>query len=211
MPVILIVAVVAAFLIAVFGGIATVAILVMHRLNQGSADGVPAALRITVVPTATGTDVSLRIDSSGDSRLPGTLKLGLTPKDEGIDDNGTNLFTDAPIGYSQVRDGAGKPLLVAGPGTTIKDVATDGQSVSVSFRVASITGKRVIFPIPYSPSVRFGSITVQGASATTSCLQSAGAENGRLHYHSCTIDPSGVVAWGSGRWAPDDIRLELAG
>lgn len=33
----------------------------------------------------------------------------------------------------------------------------------------------------------------------------------RLHYFTCSIEPSGQIAYSRGPWAPESIRLELAG
>ena len=137
------------------------------------------------------------------------IQLYMLSKELETDFQGT-LNQVAAIGYREVRDGAGKALPIVDPGVTIKDVATDGKQAAISFTVASVAGRRVIFPIPNSSALRFNAISV-GGGWTTSCLQSSGSENGRLHYFTCTIDPSGQVRYSGGSWAPESIRLELAG
>jgi hypothetical protein len=203
-----------AVFIAVIGGavvlmlvaVVMVATLVLRRTSP--ADSVPATLAVTLTRTSTGTEVDLVINSVG-ADLPDRMDLQLTPRDQGINDDG-GPFTDAAIGYRQVRDRAGGELSIGDPPTTIKDVPTDGRRAELAFSVASAGDRRVIYPLPYSSALRFNAITVNGA-ATTSCLQSSGSENGRLHYFTCSVDPSGSLRYSGGRWAPESIRLELAG
>ena len=148
-------------------------------------------VQVTLKPTSSGTDVSLVINPAGAERLPDRLNLELTPRDRGINDSGGPL-TDAALVYSTLPD----------------ELTTDGQRASLRFSVASVGTRRVIFPVPYSSALRFNSIQVDGGS-TPSCLQSSGAENIRLHYFPCTIDPSGRVRYSGGPWAPESIRLEV--
>jgi hypothetical protein len=167
-----------------------------------------ANLQVTLAPTSTGTDVVLLIEPAGTDRLPDHLELKFTPVDQGINDDG-EPFTNAILEYGNARDSAGQGLSIIDP-VTIKDVETDGERASLSFTVVSIDGRRAIYPLPYSSAVRFNKISVEG-DATASCLRSSGAENGRLHYFTCTIDPSGRLRYSGGPWAPESIRLEPAG
>jgi hypothetical protein len=180
----------------------------IHKVAGGGSSGrVSATLTVTLAPTPAGTDVTLRITSSGD-KLPDRMDFGFVPVDDGIDDGGGNPFTGATLNYSQARDGQGRPVKISTPAVRIKDVTTDGHTASFTVRVAPVNGRAVVFPLPHSDDLRFRSVTVQGGSPSTSCLQSSGAENGRLHYHRCAISSSGAVDWGNNS-APDNLRLEL--
>jgi hypothetical protein len=129
--------------------------------------------------------------------------------DDGYNDDGGPL-TGAKLGYSQVRDGSGHALEVGDPPVEVQNVPTDGRRVSLSFQVARAAGKRVIYPVPYSPELRYSAITVRSNGAQPSCLRSSALENGRMHYSRCQLGTSGEVPNDDG-WAPEKIRLELLG
>jgi hypothetical protein len=189
--------------------IVVVATVVLRRVSPSGSDRTGASLAITLTATSTGTEVTLVIASVGGDRLPDRLDLQLTPHDQGINEDG-GPFTDASLAYNDFRDDTGHHLATGNPRITVREVPTDGMRAAFSFSVARAGGRRVVYPIPYSSAVRFSSITVTGAQPS-SCLQSSGLENGRLHFFPCTIDPSGTVNYSGGRWAPESIRLELAG
>ncbi len=204
--------------IALFGvGILVMLLLVVtafvkiSRSLENPGDlGVPVNLEATLTPGSGSTRVTLRIQPIGDDALPNPIRLQFTPIDQGLNDDGGNPFTDATLEYGQVSDRNGKALPISAPAVTVKNVPTDADGAEITFTVASVSGKRVIFPIPFSKSLRFREITVKGATTSSACLQSGAIDLGRPHYSTCTVDPSGVVNFTDGPWAPEHIRLELA-
>jgi hypothetical protein len=180
-----------------------------HSLENPGYLGVPASLEVTLTPVTAGTEVTLRITPLGDGMLPRSIRLKLMSADRGIDDSSQTTFTDGTLGYSQIRDRTGKPLPVSTPAVVVANLSTDANTAVLTFTVAAVAGKRVIYPIPYSASVHLQGITVKGETAAK-CLRSGAIEDGLLHYSPCTIDPSGAVRYTNGPWAPQFIRLELA-
>jgi hypothetical protein len=114
------------------------------RLNRQHS---VVTIGISVIPDATGTAVEVMAESA-DGSLPSKLDLELTRADDvSLTTGGSS--TGGTLRYSDVRDGLGDLM----PAEQVRSgrlaaVGTDGRRLALSYHVAAINGRRIVYPIP---------------------------------------------------------------
>jgi hypothetical protein len=159
-------------------------------------------LGISLVPDATGTVVEV-VGETSDGSLPSTLDLELTPTDDAaLVDGGRS--TGRKLLYSDVQDGLGNVM----PADQVRsahllDVGTDGRRLRLTFHVASVDGRRVVYPIPRSEQLGWVRARLYVSTGTVTCW--GDAPSGDSAYGPC-VSPQPSEIDGTKH---ADVRLEL--
>jgi hypothetical protein len=125
-------------------------------------------LGISLVPDATGTVVEV-VGETSDGSLPATLDLDLRPADDAALVQGGSA-TGQRLRYSDVRDGLGNVL----PADQVRsarllNVGTDGRRIRLTFHVAAVDGRRIVYPIPKSPQLGWVRARLYVPTGTVTC------------------------------------------
>jgi hypothetical protein len=125
-------------------------------------------LGISMVADATGTVVEV-VGETSDGSLPATLDLDLRPADDAALVEG-GPATGQRLRYSDVQDGLGNML----PPEEVRSarltgVGTDGRRFRLTFHVAAISGRRIVYPIPTSPQLRWVRARLYVTAGTVAC------------------------------------------
>lgn len=164
---------------------------------------VPVSIGISLTPDATGTVVDV-VAESADSALPSTLAIDLVRADDVTLAQGAPA-TGKQLRYSDVTDGFGSAM----PPQQVRDarladVRTDGRRLRLSYHVAAIDGRRIVYPIPRTPRISWISARLYLSGGTVSCWGTA-SSSGEGTFSPCTTSGPDLID-GSERSV---LRLEL--
>jgi len=200
--------------IFVLGFFAFIGVHLVRGLFPGPSHVVPTTLSVSLTPTAGATDVVLTIQVAQNSTrsLPKTLSLNFVDNDSEIISEGPPS-THQGLTYTQAHDGTGRALPSTTPrsgGMTIK-LPTDGRRATISFRIADVGGRKVIFPAPMTSEVWFRTVTVHTSGAMPSCQERSPLDPMNPNYDSCIITSNGqaVASVETGDSPQGAIRLVL--
>jgi hypothetical protein len=147
---------------------------------------IPVSIGISLTPDATGTVVEV-VEESADSALPATLAVDLARADDVTVTQGA-AATGKQLRYSDVTDGFGSEM----PPQQVRDarlseVRTDGRRLRLTYHVAAIDGRRIVYPILRTSRITWisarlyvsggkvncwGTPSASGAGAFTPCTTS---------------------------------------
>lgn len=123
---------------------------------------------VTLTPDPAGTMVEVVAESTN-GRLPSSLDLELP-----VVDDVTLIGSAAPASgqrlvYSDVQDGLGNVLSAEQVRSGYFGVRTDGRRLQLTFHVASVSGRRIVYPIPRSGELSWLTARVYATRGTVSC------------------------------------------
>lgn len=195
-------ALLAVFLVAALLVLAALALIGYHLVAGLEPEHrVPVDVTVQLAPDATGTRVTV-VERATSGKLPAVLDLVLRARDAGRLSTGGRL-TDADLVYSDARDGQDRALPAEQTARRRLQVPTDGQVARVSFHVAAVQGRRVVYPVPGSSVTTWQ--TVRLPSPGMQCL----TENATTDPHDLQFDPCPAGSTLDARHLTNTIRLEL--
>jgi hypothetical protein len=159
---------------------------------------------IALTADATGTLVEV-VGETADGSLPIHLTVDLMPRDDAQLPQGSQA-SGSRLLYSDVQDGLGTTMPADQVRTAhLLSVGTDGRRIRLAFHVAAVGGRRIVYPIPQSPALRWVHARLYVQTGTVLCWGNRPA--GGTVFSPCQCPAPGEVDG----TRHDTIRLELTG